>query len=267
MRMYSTDESLREQLNTLAGDAGPLELETGRVVHRVRRRRRVAGTSAVFAVVLVLALGSAGLVRYLPLAGAPRVAGGSPTPSAPSDRGFACGDQFQPVPSVDDGDLTITLHTITETGPAVGPRISIVVDSPQHYLIVGDRDAVFQVLYLRDGRIVGGGPFLRAPGDNAIYANGLIPYIIDTDPKIPSIIDVGPRDRLCPGYDWPSVWADAQAYQVVILFGDVRDRRPWGDPPTPDPTNLRVAPLAGTLNLTNPWPGRPSITVTTPLRP
>lgn len=87
--------------------------------------------------------------------------------------------------------------------------------------IVSSPPRLFEVLYLRAGVIVGGGPMLNLPGDVTPQGVDLIGYGFDVAPDRPSTQELGPRNMLCPSLSWAAVWSAPQSYEVVVLQGPV----------------------------------------------
>jgi len=77
------------------------------------------------------------------------------------------------------------------------------------------------VLYLRDGIIVGGGPSLNEPGDLTPQGMNLIGGPFDVGIGEPFISELGPRNKLCPGLAWPSIWSEPRDYEAILIKGQV----------------------------------------------
>jgi hypothetical protein len=234
--MQPDEPQLRDGLEVVAAQAGPLRLDAAPVVRRVRRRRRrralvgaTAGTAiAVLAVTAIV--GSLG--------GAPRperAVGGdasvdpsmavtspvaSPVPDSPV---FMCGRRLElPDAASTRSALTMTVGSARYRSEEVGPMLSVTFTASAATHVTSSPPGLFQVLYLRDGLIVGGGPMLNGPGDTQPQGIDAVGYGFEVGPGHPAQLDLGARDRLCPSLTWHQIWSEPEAYEVVVLQGPVQ---------------------------------------------
>lgn len=227
--MQSHDELLRRDLAATAAEAEPLGLIASDVVARVARRRRAATAGAV--AMTVLALGGlvvGGLATVGRLATGP--SGGVDTAEVLP---FTCGELLNlPDTAPTRAGLTMSL-TARRADEEAGPALTVTFTADRAVNVRSTPLQLFELLYLRDGVIVGGGPLLNQPGDRTPQAVPLVNGGFDLDPDHPSTDDLGPRDALCPGLGWPQIWSDPGLYEAVLVQGPVLQR---GD----DPQQLRV---------------------------
>ncbi len=157
------------------------------------------------------------------------VAGGLGTGSefAPADprsypHPFVCGEgaAFGPGAAASRAGLTMTLST-QRSSTDVGPDLAVTFTADRSLHVRGSPPTLFEVLYLREGVIVGGGPMLNESGDATPQGLNLPGYGFDVDPDRPWTDALGRRDRLCAGLTWREVWSEAQRYEVVLVQGQV----------------------------------------------
>jgi hypothetical protein len=223
--MQPVDARLREDLATIAEDAGALSLSPERLVAKVRRRRRrsVIGT-AVGTVAVVIGI----LVVIGPLRpdsnGGLRPAAPAVSPGALSyPRPFVCGEELMlgPDASTTRAGLTMTLSQSRKVSDGIGPDLAVTFTADRPLHVQGSPPKLFEVLYLKDGVIVGGGPMLNQPGDMTPQGMDLIGSGFDVGPGSPNTQYPGRRDTVCPGLAWPQVWSEPQQYEVVLVQGRV----------------------------------------------
>ena len=180
----------------------------------------VAGAAGALAVALAIwPLGA--LVR-------PDGEGGSTPAAGPSyPRPFVCGENLLLGPDASDAraGLTMSVTNASKIDHATGPDLAVkfTADQPMHVRI--SPTELFQVLYLRDGLIVGGGPMLNEAGDPSAQGLSLPGSAFDVDPEHPWSDGLGPRNRLCAPLTWPEVWSQHEAYEVVLVQGNVLARQ------------------------------------------
>ena len=107
---------------------------------------------------------------------------------------------------------------LTDAG---GPALTVTFTSDRPLRVQGSPPKLYEVLYLRDGIIVGGGPMLNRSGNLTPQGLDLIGYGFDVDPSRPYTVDTDRRDTLCPDQTWPAVWSEPHSYQVVLVQGPV----------------------------------------------
>ncbi|GAA1385792.1 hypothetical protein GCM10009639_08750 [Kitasatospora putterlickiae] len=219
-------EELRHQLPVVADLAGPAHLATETLVREVRRRRRtryaVMGTAAVVAVVVTL-FGAARWhddpTRPVGAAGSPTT-GPSGTPSARATGGYVCGERLDlPGETSSRDGLGLAVRSVRGADSATGPRVEVTISADRRLTAVSTPPQYIEVLYLRDGVVVGGGPMLNRPGDvDTPQGVDMVGHPLDLAPGQPVTQQLGPRDQLCPSWDWPRVWAAPGDFEVVALL-------------------------------------------------
>jgi hypothetical protein len=200
--MQSHDELLRRDLAATAAEAEPLGLIATDVVARVaRRRRRAAAAGAVATTALVVGglvvggLATSGRLRAGPSGGV------DPAEVLP----FTCAEALTlPDTAPTRSGLTMSL-TARRVDDETGPALTVTFTADRALNVRSTPLQLFEVLYLRNGVIVGGGPLLNQPGDTTPQAVPLVNGGFDVDPDHPSTDVLGPRDALCPGLGWSQV--------------------------------------------------------------
>ncbi|MFJ9080456.1 hypothetical protein ACIRO3_35260 [Streptomyces sp. NPDC102278] len=251
-------EDLRAQLSVTAELAGTPNIDTDRVVGRVRRRRTARFTVQGCAVLALAAAGTFGVLQWnggpsraVDAAGSGAGTGAvSASPSAgtsgaPAPGPYVCGQSpdLSGAASTRDG-LTLELDSVRRTSDQAGPEIVVSLRSDTPRTVVSTPSASIEVLYLKDGVIRGGGPMLNPPGDLSPQGTDMIGRPVDLEPGHPDVQQLGERNALCPSSSWSEVWSDPADYEVVVVL-----RQPIETPaaqPAPDTTPLLVvrAPLA-----------------------
>jgi hypothetical protein len=206
---------LRDELTTLADRAGPLNLDPHTVMVRARRRRiaLVAATATA-----VLGLAAPGL-----LAATTGPRGNTPAVGPSYPRPFVCGEQLLLGPGASDtqGGLTMALSKVRKVDDTTGPELEATFTADRSVYVDAFPETYWEVLYLDDGVIVGGGPMLNKAGDLTGQGVNLVGGGFPIEAGIPSIEKLGQRDRLCDGLTWPEVWAAPDRYQAVLVLGPV----------------------------------------------
>ena len=208
---------LRDDLVTLAGRAEPLHLRPELVVAKVKRRRRHLGIVSIAASLAVVL----GVVATVGSLDARR---GGPAPAAtPSYRPFVCGDALELGPGAASAQagLAMSLSAHHEIGSGAGPGLTVTFTAARTWYVSTSPASMFEVLYLRDGVIVGGGPMLNEAGDLSSQGFDLIGAGFPVGPDRPWSELLGPRDRLCSTLTWPQVWARPQSYEAVLVMGPI----------------------------------------------
>jgi hypothetical protein len=206
---------LRDELTTLADRAGPLQLDPHRVMARTRRRRIAVVTASVTA---VLALATAGT-----LAAATGQRGITPTVGPSYPRPFVCGERLLLGPGASDtqGGLTMVLSKVRKVDDTTGPTLEATFTADRSVYVDAFPETYWEVLYVEDGVIVGGGPALNKPGDLTPQGVNLVGGGFPLERGVPSTERLGRRDGLCDGLTWPQVWAASARYEAVLVLGPV----------------------------------------------
>jgi hypothetical protein len=149
-------------------------------------------------------------------------------------RPFICGERLWTGPGAagTQGGLTVALDAARNSGVNAGPRLTVTITAERAVSVGTSPTEYFEVLYLRDGVIVGGGPLLNESGDLTPQGINLIGAGFAVAPAQPFRADLGPRDRLCAGLTWPDVWSAADRYVAVLVLGPVL--------PTESPERIRL---------------------------
>ncbi|MEU7871393.1 hypothetical protein [Dactylosporangium sp. NPDC049140] len=199
------EQGLRRNLATAAGDAGP----PGLTAPRTRHRRAVLSAAAAVASVLVV---TAAIGAW--------TTGGGPTSV------YMCGERLRlPDAASSRGGLTMSL-TVRGAGTDRGPDLTVTFTAKSGLVVTASPPELFQVLYLEDGVIVGGGPMLNRPGDTSAQGLDAIGRRFTVGPGAPSEQRLGPRDTLCPALTWSRVWSHASRYDVVVVQGPLEPTGP-----------------------------------------
>jgi hypothetical protein len=227
--MRPDDEWLRDGLAKAAKGAGALGFTADHVVGKVRhRRRRRAVVGAVAAVaVVVLASVLVGSGMRSPRTGA-LTGGTSETPTvSETSKVYMCGQRLVlPDEAASRGGLTMAISDVRRGAGDTGPDITVTFTATTTMQVISGPPNLFEVLYLRDGIIVGGGPMLNLPGDESLQGLDMIGYGFTVGPDRPSSHDAGRRDTLCPSLTWPDVWSAPQSYEIVMVQGPVTGQPP-----------------------------------------
>jgi hypothetical protein len=199
-----------------------------------RRRRRVTVGLASAAAALVVGIVAA---TSWSTAGSPPIAA-HPVASPSYPRPFVCGEELVLLDANGaQAGLSMTLSEAHKVGDDTGPDLAVTfaADRPLHVSTSPPR--LFELLYLQDGYIVGGGPMLNQPGDLTSQGVVLIGESFDVSPGLSSTHDLGQRDALCPGLTWAQIWSHPQRYEAVLVQGPVLP----GD--SPGTVHLEIATL------------------------
>ncbi|MFF4341569.1 hypothetical protein ACFY00_16740 [Kitasatospora sp. NPDC001540] len=218
-------EELREQLPGAAGLAGPPELDTALLVRRVRRGRLARRALTGGAALALAAAAALGAVRW-------SGPGGGADAAGPSDDPYACGRRPSLAGPATANGVTLSVASVRRAGDDAGPVIEAGFRTDRAFEAIGSPPNYLEVLYLRDGVVVGGGPVLKRPGDRYEQGVDAVGYVYHLTPDSPLRVPLGARDGLCPSVRWSQVWAEPERYEVVLLV----------DPPVelngPPPTGL-----------------------------
>src|SRR4029079_15355631 len=107
------------------------------------------------------------------------------------------------------------------TDELAGPAIEVAFTASADLKVFASPPNLFEVLYLRDGIIVGGGPMLNMPGDESPQGVDLVGQRFLVGPGSPTTFYLGPRDALCTSVTLTQVWSAPGSYEVVVLLGPV----------------------------------------------
>ncbi|GIF53488.1 hypothetical protein DFJ67_5630 [Asanoa ferruginea] len=217
-----SDDLLRARLDDTANRAAPLRVTTDQVRSRVKRRRRLvaAGTGiASIAVISAVAFAVGGLTGGTPLMVATPGPSYSPRPQQPPAL-FICGAPYDvpDSPTVDALTVTVTSQKVSDQA---APALTATFETTRQVFVAAGRPSGMQVLYLKDGIIVGGGPMLNQPGDTRGQGVDPVREGFDVAPGSPHVQNLGPRTTLCGSQTWPEVWSSAGEYDVALVLGPV----------------------------------------------
>jgi hypothetical protein len=227
MAMQPHDAQLRDELAVIAAEAAPLTFTAESVVERVRRRRHSvlgATVGSAFLVLIVVAVTSW-------FAGGPRTSGSvtanaSGTPAVGRSAVYMCGDRLA-LPDIASSRNGLTMEVqAKKSADDGGPSLTVTFTSRSHVHVTSSPPQLFEVLYLRGGVIVGGGPMLNMPGDTRSQGIEPVGHGFDIAPDQPSNQDLGRRNTLCPPLTWANVWSAPELYYVVVLQGQVENLSP-----------------------------------------
>ncbi|MCX5065578.1 hypothetical protein OOJ91_06750 [Micromonospora lupini] len=231
--MPSDDRLLRERLASLADRAAPPSFATDHLRARVRRRRNLlaAGTGvASIMVVSLVTVVTAGIVGgENPITGTGATPGPStaagPTAGTEKEPGvYVCGDRYDHPGSTSGGILTAEVSSVANVNGDSGPAITVAFAATRAVHVTSSPPSLLQVLYLKDGVIVGGGPMVNGPGDTSSQGVDAIGDGFDLAPGKPHEQQLGPREMLCPSLTWSEIWARPALYEVAVVLGPVEDR-------------------------------------------
>ncbi|MET8364826.1 hypothetical protein ABZU53_14830 [Micromonospora sp. NPDC005194] len=228
--MPSDDHLWRDSLAGLADRAAPPSFAADRLRARVRRRRGLlaagAGAASIMVVSLV-AVAAAGIVG----GGDPTTGtGATPGPSTPTrptaeePAAYVCGDRYDHPGSTPGGILRAEVSSLTKVNGDSGPTITVTFAAARAVHVASSPPSLLQVLYLKDGVIVGGGPMVNRQGETRGQGVDAIRDGFDLAPGKPHEQQLGPRETLCPSVTWSEIWATPDRYEVAVVLGPVEDR-------------------------------------------
>ncbi|WP_435205692.1 hypothetical protein [Micromonospora sp. bgisy143] len=230
--MSFDDRLLRERLETLADGVTPPSFASDRVLARVRRRRGLLAAGTGAASIMVVSLVTAAAVGMV--GGGDRISGtgATPGPSMPTEPSastqqpavYACGDRYDQPGTSSAGILSAALTSVAKVNADSGPAVTVTFAARRAVHVASSPPSLLQVLYLRDGTIVGGGPMVNQPGDATSQGIDAIRGGFDLAPGKPHELQLGPREMLCPSLTWPEIWARPDRYEVAVVIGPVEDR-------------------------------------------
>lgn len=182
-------------------------------------------------VVLLVMVAAAGIVG----GGDPSTGtGATPGPSAPTGptattgkepEVYVCGDRYDHPGSTPGGIVTAEVSSVAKVNGDSGPAIAVTFAATRAVHVASSPPSLLQVLYLKDGVIVGGGPMVNKPGDTSAQGVDAIRDGFDLAPGKPHEQQLGPREMLCPSLTWSAIWARPDRYEVALVLGPVEDRR------------------------------------------
>jgi hypothetical protein len=121
--------------------------------------------------------------------------------------------------------LTMTV-SVTKITSDTGPALKVSFTSVTTTQVSSSPPSLFEVLYLREGMIVGGGPLLNQPGDDSLQGLNLEGDGFMLSAGQPSIHELGPRNTLCASLSWSQMWTDPRSVEVLVLQGEVTGKPP-----------------------------------------
>jgi hypothetical protein len=162
---------------------------------------------------------------------------------------FTCGEPLRlPAgsgPHDERSGLTLTIQALSPPVRTCGPALTVIFTARREVGVVCSPPTSFEVLYLQDGLIVGGGPMLTGPG-LGLQAIDALAVSFTVTPDRPSSHRLGSRDRLCAGRAWSEVWSAPARYEIAVLAGPVLQRTDYvhlGVPGVGPPLLADRAPL------------------------
>ncbi|MFY1615903.1 hypothetical protein [Micromonospora sp. WMMD736] len=215
-----------------ADEADPPSFAIEQVRARVRRRGGLLAAATGVASIMLLSLvtvAAAGVGGGEPSTGT----GASPGPStatgqtATAEKGpgvYVCGDRYDHVAAAPGGHLTAEVSSVVKVKNDSGPAVTVTFAATRAVHVASSPPSLLQVLYLKDGVIVGGGPMVNEPGDATSQGVDAIRGGFDLAPGKPHELQLGPREMLCPSLTWPDVWTTPDRYEVAVVIGPVEDR-------------------------------------------
>ncbi|MGW4811249.1 hypothetical protein ACWEPB_06285 [Kitasatospora cineracea] len=218
-------EELHARLPEAADLADPPELDTGLLVRRVRRGRRHRRALTGGAALALSAAAVLGTVRWTGTEDPARPAASAPVGSLQGP--YACGDRLPlEAGSATFSGITFSVSSVRKTDSGSAPVLEARFTADRGLNMNGQGPESLEVLYLRDGVVVGGGPLLRQPGDHGEHGEQLgtgSDHQYSLVPDVPLTVPLGTRDALCPSVRWSQVWAEPARYEAVVVLGRVWD--------------------------------------------
>jgi hypothetical protein len=227
----SDDRLWRDRLARVADEADPPSFATDHVRARVRRRRGLLAAGAGVASVMVMSLLAVAAAGIIGDGDTPIGAGAGPsTPTGPTATAekepevYVCGDRYDHVVPTPGPLLTAEVSSVVKVKADSGPAVTVMFAATRAVHVASSPPSLLQVLYLKDGVIVGGGPMVNQPGDPSPQGIDAIRGGFDLAPGKPHELQLGPREVLCPSLTWPDIWARPELYEVAVVIGVVEDR-------------------------------------------
>ncbi|MFI9782696.1 hypothetical protein ACIHEI_04165 [Kitasatospora sp. NPDC051984] len=213
-------EDLRRGLPEAADLAGPLQVDTERLTRAVRRRRRTrsaltAGAVLAVAGAVFTTMGPVGPTVASPGAGGAGAASASPTGTA---WGQTCG---RPLKSEGGGSkingFEMSVSSVQRVSNETGPAVDAVLNSERMVGMGGNPGPALEVLYLKNGAVVGGGFTLTGRGDPKTEGTlGGQMWLVRAGE--PFALKLHEQNALCPSVTWPQIWAHPGDYEVVLTL-------------------------------------------------
>ncbi|MEU4335290.1 hypothetical protein AB0F59_11725 [Micromonospora lupini] len=231
--MPSDDRLWRERLAGLADRAAPPSFATDHLRARVRRRRNLLAAGAGAASILVVSLVTVAAAGIFGGGGPITDTGATPGPSTPTGSTatteeepgvYVCGDRYDHPGSPSEGILTAEVSSVAKVNSHSGPAVTVTFVATRAVQVISSPPSLLQVLYLKDGVIVGGGPMVNNPGDTRAQSVDAIGYGFVLAPGKPHQQQLGPRELLCPSLTWSEIWAEPDRYEVAVVLGPLEDR-------------------------------------------
>ncbi|MEU8215587.1 hypothetical protein AB0C47_07445 [Micromonospora taraxaci] len=146
-----------------------------------------------------------------------------PTASTQGPAGYVCGDRYDQPATPSGGILSAALSSVATVNADSGPALTVTFAASRAVHVASSPPAYFQVLYLKNDVIVGGGPMVNKPGNTTAQAVDAIRDGFDLAPGKPHTQDLGPREMLCPSLTWSDVWAVPDRYEVALVLGPIEN--------------------------------------------
>ena len=122
------------------------------------------------------------------------------------------------------GGLTVAVNGIHKPADGRAPAISITFTAASYMKMVSGSPSTVEVLYLRGGIIVGGGPSLNEAGDRYPQSVDMRAFGFPVYPNQDNVLDLGERTHLCGSLTWGDVWAEAERFEALVLQGHLVER-------------------------------------------
>ncbi|MFF0387935.1 hypothetical protein ACFYS8_04480 [Kitasatospora sp. NPDC004615] len=216
-------EDLRRGLPEAADLAGPLQVDTERLTRAVRRRRRTRSALTAGAVLAVAGAvfttvgptGPAGPAVASPGAGG---AGAASAPSTDTVLGQKCGEPLKAEGVAPDiAGFSMSVSSVERVSNETGPAIDAALSAERAVGMGGSPGPALEVLYLKDGAVVGGGFTLIGRGDPPMKGTlGGQTWLLRVGE--PFAMKLREQNTLCPSVTWPQIWAHPGDYEVVLTL-------------------------------------------------
>ena len=222
-------EDIRRGLPEAAELAGPFQSDSEWLTRAVRRRRRTRSALAAGAVLAVAGAaftlvgpqgtpGPVGPTTALPAAGGAGVTGSASVTPTGTPWGQTCGRPMKSENTAPEvAGLTMSVSSVRRVSSGAGPAIDAVLDSEQAVDVNGSPAPPLEVLYLKDGVVVGGG-FAQAGRGTPPAEGTLGPQTWMVQAGRPYALKLQEQNTLCPSETWPRIWAHPGDYEVVLTL-------------------------------------------------
>jgi hypothetical protein len=216
------DQPALTERRVAAAEAMPVE--AGARAAKARTQRRLSSVAVVVAAFAAAACAPSSGDGGGPQ-GPPSVSSTPSAPAAPVSATtalFVCGQSLQAVDAASTrSGLTMAVGSVRRVADDAGPDLTVTFTAASRLHVMSSPPRLFEVVYLRDGIIVGGGPMLNPPGDASPQGQDLPGYGFEVGPDRPASLALGPRPALCPPLSWPQVWSTPQSFEVMVVQGKV----------------------------------------------